>query len=199
MLNETILFYLPRDWMWSLGLIEARSHFLGTGAEWRPSGMTRLGFPIANWEQRRLGRNASFVVGTENFGSGQSNWRVLFPDSIVCVSGFEPELWKKVDLAILETKRKNDFEAYWQDEKDWLCIVEFLPTDDPEARLFAADIICSCPGWWGAHSQIARSGRMVHSFSVPSQKAFSSRLKGTGGMNSFAGRRVIGQEAGGTG
>ena len=30
---------------------------------------------------------------------------------------------------------------YWQDEKDWLCIVEFLPTNDPEARLFAADII----------------------------------------------------------
>ncbi len=30
---------------------------------------------------------------------------------------------------------------YWQDEKDWLCIVEFLPTDDPEARLFAAEII----------------------------------------------------------
>jgi hypothetical protein len=25
--------------------------------------------------------------------------------------------------------------------KDWLCIVEFLATDNPEARLFAADII----------------------------------------------------------
>ena len=48
---------------------------------------------------------------------------------------------EKGDLAILETKHKDDFEAYWQDEKDWLCIVEFLPTDDPEARLFAADII----------------------------------------------------------
>src|SRR5260370_3149138 len=42
---------------------------------------------------------------------------------------------------MLGTKRKDDFEAYWQDEKDWLCVVEFLPTDDPEARLFAADII----------------------------------------------------------
>ena len=39
------------------------------------------------------------------------------------------------------TKRKDDFEPYWQDEKDWLCTVEFLPTDDPEARLFSADII----------------------------------------------------------
>jgi len=42
---------------------------------------------------------------------------------------------------MLGTKRKDDFEPYWQDEKNWLCIVEFLPTDDPEARLFAADII----------------------------------------------------------
>ena len=39
------------------------------------------------------------------------------------------------------TKHKDDFEPYWQDEKDWLCIVEFLPTDNPEARHFAADII----------------------------------------------------------
>jgi len=39
------------------------------------------------------------------------------------------------------TKRIDDFEPYWQDEKDWLCIVEFLPTDNPEARLFATDII----------------------------------------------------------
>jgi len=42
---------------------------------------------------------------------------------------------------MLGTKRKDDVEPYWQDEKDWLCIVEFLPTDNPEARLFAADII----------------------------------------------------------
>ncbi len=42
---------------------------------------------------------------------------------------------------MLGTKRKDDFKLYWQDEKDWLCIVEFLPTDNPEARLFGADII----------------------------------------------------------
>jgi hypothetical protein len=42
---------------------------------------------------------------------------------------------------MLGTKRKDDFEPYWQDEKDWRCIVEFLPTDNAEARLFAADII----------------------------------------------------------
>jgi len=33
-----------------------------------------------------------------------------------------------------ETKHKDDFEPFWQDEKDWLYIVEFLPTDNPEAR-----------------------------------------------------------------
>jgi hypothetical protein len=51
------------------------------------------------------------------------------------------------DLAILRTKRKDDLEPYWQDEKDWLCIVEFLPTDDPEARLFAGDIIGDLVGY----------------------------------------------------
>ena len=66
-INETTLFYLPRDWTWSLGLTGARSHFSGTGAEWRPSGMTRLGFPITRWEDRRLGGNVFFAVGTENF------------------------------------------------------------------------------------------------------------------------------------
>lgn len=39
------------------------------------------------------------------------------------------------------TKHKDDFESYWQHEKNWLCIVEFLPIDSPEARLFAADIL----------------------------------------------------------
>ena len=39
------------------------------------------------------------------------------------------------------TKRKHDFEPYWQDDKDWLCTVGFLPTEGPEARLYSADII----------------------------------------------------------
>jgi len=47
----------------------------------------------------------------------------------------------------LGTKHKDDFEPYWQNEKDWLCIVELLPTDDPEARLFAVDIIGSLVGY----------------------------------------------------
>jgi hypothetical protein len=37
--------------------------------------------------------------------------------------------------------RQNEIEAYWQNEDDWLCTVEFLPNDDPEGRLFAAHIL----------------------------------------------------------
>jgi hypothetical protein len=28
------------------------------------------------------------------------------------------------------TKRKDEFEPYWQEEEDWLCVVEFRPHDD---------------------------------------------------------------------
>ena len=38
-------------------------------------------------------------------------------------------------------KRKRDLQPYSQDEKDWLCTVEFLPDDDPQARFFAAELI----------------------------------------------------------
>jgi tetratricopeptide (TPR) repeat protein len=64
-INETTLFYLPRDWTWSLGLTGARSHFSST--EWRPSGVARLGFPITRWNEHRLGGNVFYAVGTENF------------------------------------------------------------------------------------------------------------------------------------
>ncbi len=67
-INGTTLFYLPKDWTWSLGLTGARSRFSGSGAEWRPSGMTKLGFPVAAWNERRLGGNVFFAAGTENFG-----------------------------------------------------------------------------------------------------------------------------------
>ena len=59
-----------------------------------------------------------------------------------CTASFGVGSVKRLgDLPILRTKRKDDLEPYWQDEKDWLCIVEFLPTDNPDARLFAGDII----------------------------------------------------------
>jgi tetratricopeptide (TPR) repeat protein len=66
-INGTTLFYLPHEWTWSLGLIGARSHFSGTGAEWRPSGVTKLGFPMIRWDESRLSGNLFFAAGTENF------------------------------------------------------------------------------------------------------------------------------------
>jgi hypothetical protein len=51
------------------------------------------------------------------------------------------EAGKLEDLSILRTNHTDDLEPHWQDDRDWLCIVEFLRTDDPEARMFASDII----------------------------------------------------------
>jgi len=55
------------------------------------------------------------------------------------------EFWfktlEKGDLRCWERSAKTISSPTGKNEKDWLCIVEFLPTDNPEARLFAADII----------------------------------------------------------
>ena len=66
-ISGTTLLYLPREWSWSLGWTAARSDFSGTGAEWRPSGTTRLEFPISAWDEHRLRGNLFFAAGTENF------------------------------------------------------------------------------------------------------------------------------------
>jgi hypothetical protein len=79
----------------------------------------------------------------------------------------------------LRTNRKYDFEPYWQDEKDWLCIVEFLPTDNPEARLFAADIIGYLVGYANLTNTRSRAllgdpdasaYELLFSFSCPEEK-----------------------------
>jgi tetratricopeptide (TPR) repeat protein len=62
-LNCTQIYYLPRDWTWTLALTGARSGFAGTGIEWVPSGYTRLGFHI----HRDLSGDLTFGNGTENF------------------------------------------------------------------------------------------------------------------------------------
>jgi hypothetical protein len=66
-LNQTAIVYLPREWTWSLRVTEARSDFPGLAPEWRPSGMAKLGFPLANRGQRRLNGNVLFATGTEDF------------------------------------------------------------------------------------------------------------------------------------
>jgi tetratricopeptide (TPR) repeat protein len=63
----TTLVYLPQNWTFTFGTTGSRSTFSGTNAEWRPSGMARLGFPLARWSDKRLSGNVSFAAGTENF------------------------------------------------------------------------------------------------------------------------------------
>jgi len=66
-LNQTTIAYFPRDWTWSLRVTGARSQFLGTGAEWRPAGLSKISFPIKRFETRQLGGNIFFATGTENY------------------------------------------------------------------------------------------------------------------------------------
>jgi tetratricopeptide (TPR) repeat protein len=67
-LNGAATVYFPREWTFSLAATGARSAFSGTGAEWRPSGSARLGFPLGAWREARLSGNIFFAAGTEDFG-----------------------------------------------------------------------------------------------------------------------------------
>jgi hypothetical protein len=53
--------------------------------------------------------------------------------------------------------RQHDVEPYWQDEDEWLCTVEFLPSDDLEGRVFAADIV----GYLFGYAQLANGGALA--------------------------------------
>lgn len=66
-LNGTAVLYLPREWTFSLGETGARSAFPGTGVEWRPSELGRLGFPLAHRGEKRLSGNVFYAAGTEDF------------------------------------------------------------------------------------------------------------------------------------
>jgi tetratricopeptide (TPR) repeat protein len=66
-LNGNAIVALPQEWTLSLGATGARSIFSGTGTEWRPSGITRLRFPLAHWSDKGLSGNVFFAVGTEDF------------------------------------------------------------------------------------------------------------------------------------
>lgn len=66
-LNGSAIVYFPQEWTLSLGATGARSAFSGAGAEWRPSGSVRLGFPLAHWSEKRLSGNVFFAAGTEDF------------------------------------------------------------------------------------------------------------------------------------
>ena len=57
------LYYLPKEWTWTLSVTGARSGFSGGGIGWVPSGSTRLGFPL----YRRLSGSLGFAAGSEDF------------------------------------------------------------------------------------------------------------------------------------
>ncbi|MBZ5526536.1 MAG: tetratricopeptide repeat protein [Acidobacteriia bacterium] len=59
----SLLFYLPCDWTFQLSGIAARSGFAGIAPEWRPSGVGKLGIPLAE----KVTGNLFFAVGAENF------------------------------------------------------------------------------------------------------------------------------------
>jgi Tfp pilus assembly protein PilF len=62
-LNTTQIFYLPKEWTWTLSVTGSRTRFYGTGAGWVPSGSTKLGIPLT----RRVSGSVLFAVGAENF------------------------------------------------------------------------------------------------------------------------------------
>jgi hypothetical protein len=50
-------------------------------------------------------------------------------------------------------KRQHEIDADWQNEDDWLCTLEFVPSYDPGGRAFAADII----GYLFGYSQLTNA------------------------------------------
>jgi len=62
-LTPSVLLYLPRDCTWQVTLTMARSRFPGLPVGWRPSGSTRLTFPL----HRRMYGHVFYAVGTEDF------------------------------------------------------------------------------------------------------------------------------------
>lgn len=62
-LTPQVTLDLPQSWSWSLQLTEARSSFAGVSPTWRPSGLTRLNFPI----HRTFSGNVFYAAGTEDF------------------------------------------------------------------------------------------------------------------------------------
>ena len=62
-LTPSVIFYLPRDWMFQVNVTAARSSFPGLAPGWQPSGQAKLTFPI----RPRLTGNIFYAVGSEDF------------------------------------------------------------------------------------------------------------------------------------
>lgn len=62
--GSTQVIYLPDGWLFTVNVTAARADLYGSGgAEWTPSGFTRLNFPLG----RALQGNVLYGVGTEDF------------------------------------------------------------------------------------------------------------------------------------
>jgi tetratricopeptide (TPR) repeat protein len=59
---------LERNFRWTISANGARSGFAGSPVAWEPSGYSKLEFPFPHVSGARLLVNATFAVGTENFG-----------------------------------------------------------------------------------------------------------------------------------
>ena len=66
-LNGSTVFYLPDEWTLTATATGVRSAFSGTGVEWRPSGLARVGFPLKRAPRKQLSGNLFYAAGTEDF------------------------------------------------------------------------------------------------------------------------------------
>jgi len=66
-LNGAATIYLPREWSWFINITGARSHFSGLSPGWRPSGVTRLSFPLVRGKEGFAAGSVFFAAGTEQF------------------------------------------------------------------------------------------------------------------------------------
>jgi hypothetical protein len=82
--------------------------------------------------------------------------------------------------------RQDEIGPYWQDEDDWLCMIEFLPGDDPEGRLFGADIV----GYLVGYAQLTNT-RVLALIGEPVPKDTLRRPNGSGYRFSASPNRVV--------
>lgn len=111
-LNGATLVYLPREWTFSLAATGARSAFSGTMAEWRPSALTRLGFPLAHWSDKHVFGNVFFAAGTENFAvvdqigsfasqtyGGGGRFQITASQEVTGYAGYQKRTQNRSDLS----------------------------------------------------------------------------------------------------
>ncbi len=90
-ISETSLFYLPRDWMFTLTAAGARASFHVSSVEWTPSGAAKLSFPL----RRRLRGTLGFAVGTENFAKAEELGRF---SARTFIGGIRYQLTQRQDI-----------------------------------------------------------------------------------------------------